>query len=88
MPAQHKAHKHQRCRVEQRVAHPERQRAAHRHALTTHPCGHRCGAAGAHHARQGENRPQQRALKARLAQGFDQPVSRDQHLNQRAQNDA
>ena len=85
MPAENEAHKYQRCRVQQGVTHPEGKRAAHRHALSAHTRRHRCGAAGAHHARQGENRPQQRALQARLSQGFHQPVTRDKYLNQRAQ---
>ena len=63
-------------------------RPAHRHLLFAHPGRDRRGAAGAHHAWQRENRPEQRPLKTRLSQGAQQPVARDQHLNQRPEQHA
>ncbi len=88
MPAQYKAHKYQRRRVKQRIAHPERQRAAHRCLLAAQPGGHRRSAAGAHHARQGEERAEQRAAHALLTQGAQQPVAGNKHLHQRAEEHA
>ncbi len=88
MPAQHKAHKHQRCRVKQRITHPERQRAAHRCLLAAQPDSNRRGTAGAHHARQREERAEQRAAHAPLAKGAQQPVAGNKHLHQRAEQHA
>ena len=41
--------------------------------------------AGTHHTRQRKQRSQQRAAKARLPKRTQQPVTRDQHLNQRTE---
>gem|GEM_PF-6511776 len=88
MPAQYKTHKHQRRRVKQRIAHPERQRTAHRHLLAAQPGGNRRSTAGAHHARQREERAEQRTADSLLAQGTQQPVAGNKHLHQRAEKHA
>ena len=85
LPAQHEAHEHQRGRVEHRVGDPERQRRAYRHILPTQPGSHRCRAATAHHARQGEQAATQGRAQPGLAEQAQQPVARYQHLNQRAE---
>nr|GEZ41350.1 hypothetical protein [Tanacetum cinerariifolium] len=70
-----------------RVGDPEGQRRAHRDVLLAQTCGDRRRAAAAHHARQGEQAAAHGRTQPGAAEHFQQPVPRDQHLQQRAQND-
>lgn len=88
LPGQHEGHEDQRGRVEHRIADPEGQTRTYGHVAFAQAGSNRRRAAGAHHPRQGDEAAEEGTLKPAAAEYFIKPLSRQQYLNERAEQNA